>query len=45
VYTHAFANSLHPVFLVGAFIAVLSFALTWFLHEVPLRRTTEPAPA
>jgi len=45
VYTHAFAASLHPVFLVGAVIAVLSFALTWFLHEVPLRRTTEPAPA
>jgi MFS family permease len=45
VYVHAFAASLHPVFLVGAFIAVLAFALTWFLHELPLRRTTEPAPA
>ena len=45
VYIDAFAHSLHPVFLVGAVIAVLSFVLTWFLHEVPLRRTTEPAPA
>ena len=45
VYVHAFAAALHPVFLVGAVIAVLSFALTWFLHEVPLRTTTEPAPA
>jgi EmrB/QacA subfamily drug resistance transporter len=45
VYVHAFAASLHPVFVVGAFIAVLSFGLTWFLHELPLRRTTEPAPA
>ena len=45
VYVHAFAAALHPVFLVGAVTAVLSFALTWFLHEVPLRRTTEPAPA
>ena len=41
IYVHAFATSLHPVFLVGAFIAVFSFVLTWFLHEVPLRRTTE----
>jgi len=45
VYTHAFASSLHPVFLVGALIAVLSFVLTWFLTEVPLRKTTEPAVA
>ncbi|MGH2935466.1 MAG: MDR family MFS transporter [Gaiellaceae bacterium] len=45
IYTHAFASSLHPVFLVGAIIAVLSFVLTWFLTEVPLRKTTEPAVA
>jgi len=45
IYVHAFSASLHPVFLVGAVVAVLSFALTWFLREVPLRRTTEPATA
>ena len=45
IYIHAFSASLHPVFLVGAVTAVLSFALTWFLREVPLRRTTEPATA
>ncbi|HKT43429.1 MAG TPA: MDR family MFS transporter [Gaiellaceae bacterium] len=41
IYVHAFANALHPVFLTGAAIAALSFLLTWFLKEVPLRRTTE----
>ena len=45
VYVRAFADSLHPVFVVGAGIAVLSFALTWLLHELPLRKTTEPVPA
>ena len=45
IYVHAFANALHPVFLTGAAIAALSFLLTWFLKEVPLRRTTEPAVA
>ena len=41
IYVHAFANALHPVFVVGAIISGLSFVLTWFLTEVPLRRTTE----
>jgi EmrB/QacA subfamily drug resistance transporter len=45
LYVHAFSNSLHPVFLVGAIISGLSFILTWFLTEVPLRRTTEPVAA
>jgi EmrB/QacA subfamily drug resistance transporter len=45
LYVRAFADSLHPVFVVGAGIAVLSFVLTWFLHEAPLRKTTEPVPA
>jgi EmrB/QacA subfamily drug resistance transporter len=45
VYVTAFADSLHPVFLVGAVVAVLSFVLTWFLREMPLRRTTAPVAA
>ncbi|HZS23770.1 MAG TPA: MDR family MFS transporter [Gaiellaceae bacterium] len=36
-YAHAIAASLHPVFLVAAFIAVFAFLLTWLLREVPLR--------
>ncbi|MDE3191066.1 MAG: MFS transporter [Acidobacteriota bacterium] len=40
-YIHAFSSALHPVFLTGAVISGLSFVLTWFLREVPLRRTTE----
>jgi hypothetical protein len=38
----AFAASLQPVFLVGACVGVLAFALTWLLREVPLRKTTGP---
>jgi EmrB/QacA subfamily drug resistance transporter len=45
IYVHAFASSLHPVFVVGAIISGLSFVLTWFLTEVPLRRTTEAVAA
>ncbi len=41
VYIDAFSNALHPVFLVGAVVSGLAFVLTWFLTEVPLRRTTE----
>ena len=45
LYVRAFADSLHPVFIVGAGIAVLSFLLTWMLRELPLRKSTEPVPA
>jgi hypothetical protein len=45
LYVHAFSNALHPVFLVGAVISGIAFVLSWFLTEVPLRRTTEPAVA
>ncbi|HEY2072433.1 MAG TPA: MDR family MFS transporter [Gaiellaceae bacterium] len=41
LYVHAFSNALHPVFLVGAIISGLAFVLSWFLTEVPLRKTTE----
>ncbi|MGH2515198.1 MAG: EmrB/QacA family drug resistance transporter, partial [Ktedonobacterales bacterium] len=38
-YVHAYAISLQPVFLIAAAIAVVAFALTWFLPEVPMRAT------
>ena len=38
-FLHAFATSLHGVFLWGMLIAVIPFALSWFLKEVPLRTT------
>ncbi|HUZ98021.1 MAG TPA: MDR family MFS transporter [Gaiellaceae bacterium] len=41
LYVHAFSNSLHPMFLVGAIVSGLAFVLSWFLREVPLRKTTE----
>ena len=46
-FLQAFANALHGVFLWGAAIAIIPFALSWFLKEVPLRttlhhRSTEP---
>ena len=34
----AFASSIHVVFLVAAPIALLAFALTWLLREMPLRQ-------
>jgi DNA-binding MarR family transcriptional regulator len=42
-YAAAITEALHPVFLVAAAAAVLAFALTWLLVEVPLR-TTAQAP-
>jgi EmrB/QacA subfamily drug resistance transporter len=48
LYLDAFTAALHPVFVYGAAIAVLAFALTWFLKEVPLRGvapiSSRPAP-
>jgi EmrB/QacA subfamily drug resistance transporter len=43
LYISAYTDALHPVFLVAAGIAVVAFALTWFLHEVPLRPTVADA--
>jgi hypothetical protein len=37
LYLNAFTAALHPIFVYGAAIAVLAFALTWFLKEIPLR--------
>jgi len=41
----AYAVALHPVFLTAAGIALLAFALTWLLREVPLRTTVRPGEA
>ena len=38
-YLEAFAESLQPVFVAAAGISLLAFVLTWFLREVPLRRS------
>ncbi len=40
-YIRAFAESLQSVFLLAVPLAVLAFALTWLLREVPLRKTVE----
>ncbi|MGH3197936.1 MAG: MFS transporter [Streptosporangiaceae bacterium] len=45
-YIHAFAASLHTVFLIAVPITAVAFALTWLLKEVPLRKTASvPDPA
>jgi EmrB/QacA subfamily drug resistance transporter len=38
-FLHAFAHSLHGVFLFGMAVAVIPFGLSWLLKEVPLRTT------
>jgi EmrB/QacA subfamily drug resistance transporter len=40
-YVGAFAASLRPVFAAAAGVSVLAFLLTWFLREVPLRKSAE----
>jgi hypothetical protein len=40
-YVHAFATSLDTVFLSAVPFALLAFALSWLLKEVPLRKTVE----
>jgi EmrB/QacA subfamily drug resistance transporter len=44
-FSHAFAAALHPVFLTAAAFSLAAFALTWFLREVPLRRSVRPGEA
>jgi len=41
----AFVDALQPVFLVGAGITVVAFALSLALREVPLRATMHAEPA
>lgn len=40
---HAYAQALHVVFLAGVPVALVAFALSWFLKEVPLRGTSRAA--
>ncbi len=49
-YVLAFSDSLHAVFLIGAPVALLAFALTWLLKDLPLRghaylATDDPTPS
>ena len=39
----AFVDALQPVFVVGAALTAVAFALSWMLREVPLRATTHQA--
>jgi EmrB/QacA subfamily drug resistance transporter len=41
----AFVHALQPVFLVGAGLTAMAFALSWLLREVPLRATAARTPA
>jgi EmrB/QacA subfamily drug resistance transporter len=38
-FTHAYVDALHPVFIAGAGVAAIAFVLTWFIKELPLRKT------
>jgi EmrB/QacA subfamily drug resistance transporter len=38
-YLHAFTNALSTVFLVASAFAILAFALSWFIRQLPLRET------
>jgi EmrB/QacA subfamily drug resistance transporter len=38
-YLHAFTNALSTVFLVASAFAVLAFAFSWFIRQLPLRET------
>jgi EmrB/QacA subfamily drug resistance transporter len=42
-FLHAFSHALHGVFLWGMVMAIVPFALSWLLREVPLRTTLESA--
>jgi MFS family permease len=44
-FSQAFAAALHPVFFTAAAFSLAAFALTWFLREVPLRRSVRPGEA
>jgi EmrB/QacA subfamily drug resistance transporter len=39
-FVHAVSLAIHPLFLLAAAVGAVAFALTWFLREVPLRKTT-----
>jgi hypothetical protein len=41
-YIDSFATALRPVFLAAAGVAVIAFALSWLLREIPFRSEDEP---
>ncbi len=41
IYITSFTSAIEKVFLVGAAVSALAFALSWFLEERPLRTTAE----
>jgi EmrB/QacA subfamily drug resistance transporter len=43
-FEQAFAVALHPVFLTAAGIALIAFALTWLIPDMPLRDTAAAMP-
>jgi EmrB/QacA subfamily drug resistance transporter len=43
-FLHAFSHALHGVFIWGVAMAVVPFALSWLLKEVPLRTTLDSPP-
>ena len=44
-YATAVTEALHPIFYLGAAIALVAFALTWLLREIPLRAKAKPGEA
>ncbi|MEN2472339.1 MDR family MFS transporter [Burkholderia sp. GS2Y] len=38
VYLHAFAGSLHVVYLAAAVVVAIAFVLAWFVEDAPLRK-------
>jgi EmrB/QacA subfamily drug resistance transporter len=43
-FEQAFAAALHPVFLTAAGVALVAFALTWLVPDLPLRDTVAAIP-
>ena len=43
MYVAAVSVARHPVFLTGAGMMVVAFALSWLLRDVPLRQTAGAA--
>jgi hypothetical protein len=41
----AYALALHPVFLAAAGVSLVAFALTWLVHDTPLRSRPQPHDA
>ena len=42
-YLHAFTHALSTVFLVASAVAVVAFAFSWFIRQLPLRETVASA--